>query len=141
MPWYTPPLTLCTGTGDKRLLRCMLRMLGLPRAAGREKRAIQFGSRIGKLSNERDFGSQRAANKQNAGTVPLTQLQGQAGGASSVDSAEGRSVVGAVSKAPARPPEWAAAKAAKLQRKQQQREQDRARAAAAASTVGAQGGL
>ena len=39
------------GDGDKRVLRAALRWLGLPRAAGRVKRAIQFGSRIGTLVN------------------------------------------------------------------------------------------
>ncbi len=39
------------GDGDKRVLRAALRRLGLPRAAGRVKRAIQFGSRIGTLVN------------------------------------------------------------------------------------------
>ena len=33
------------------MLRAALRRLGLPRAAGRVKRAIQFGSRIGSLVN------------------------------------------------------------------------------------------
>ena len=51
------------GLGDKRVLRQALVKLGLPEAACRVKRAIQFGSRIGKLSNRREFGSNRAANK------------------------------------------------------------------------------
>ncbi|GFH18230.1 uncharacterized protein HaLaN_14996 [Haematococcus lacustris] len=39
-------------------------------------RAIQFGSEIGKLSNVREFGSNRAANKQSAGYVSISQLGG-----------------------------------------------------------------
>lgn len=53
------------------MLRRALALLGLPRAACRVKRAIQFGSRIGKLSNTAQFGSNRAANKANAGSVAL----------------------------------------------------------------------
>jgi hypothetical protein len=49
--------------GDKRVLRQALFRLGLPEASKRVKRAIQFGSRIGKLSNRKEFGSNRAANK------------------------------------------------------------------------------
>lgn len=59
-----------------QVLREALRQLGLGTAAARAKRAIQFGSRIGKLSNRRDFGSNRAANKRNAGSVSLNQLAG-----------------------------------------------------------------
>jgi asparagine synthetase B (glutamine-hydrolysing) len=57
------------GQGDKAVLRGVAQRLGLVRAAGRVKRAIQFGTRIGKQSNVRDFGSNRAANKMRAGTV------------------------------------------------------------------------
>ncbi|MEW5303034.1 MAG: hypothetical protein WDW36_005766 [Sanguina aurantia] len=67
-------LTLPAGTGDKQVLRHALTLLGLPEAAGRPKRAIQFGSRIGKLSNCRDFGSNTAANARNAGSVQLTDI-------------------------------------------------------------------
>lgn len=63
-----------TGKGDKRVLRECLRQLGLPRAAAREKRAIQFGSRIGKHANVRDFGSGRRANAASAGSVALREL-------------------------------------------------------------------
>ena len=62
------------GSGDKLLLRAALRQLGLPRAAARVKRAIQFGTRIGKLANVRDFGSNRAANIKNAGSVALPDV-------------------------------------------------------------------
>ncbi|KAK9835136.1 hypothetical protein WJX81_000522 [Elliptochloris bilobata] len=44
-------LALPPGTGDKRLLRETLRALGLPRTAARPKRAIQFGSRLGRAAN------------------------------------------------------------------------------------------
>jgi hypothetical protein len=56
------------------VLREALRQLGLPEAAGRVKRAIQFGSRIGKLANQRDFGSGRAANKLSCGSLMLSQV-------------------------------------------------------------------
>jgi hypothetical protein len=61
----TPPSShpLSPGLGDKKVLRQALKQLGLPEASRRVKRAIQFGSRIGKLSNRREFGSNRAANK------------------------------------------------------------------------------
>ena len=62
------------GTGDKQVLRECLRILGLPRAAERVKRAIQFGSRIGKKANLRDFGSNRRANKVSAGSVKLQDV-------------------------------------------------------------------
>jgi hypothetical protein len=62
---------LRAGVGDKRILRHVLASLGLPAAAAREKRAIQFGSRIGQLSNKRDFGSNRRANKHSAGGLKV----------------------------------------------------------------------
>eukprot|EP00892_Ulva_mutabilis_P012564 jgi/Ulvmu1/9680/UM055_0018.1 len=57
--------------GDKLLLRQVATRLGLPRAAQRAKRAIQFGSRIGRAHNIRTFGSNRAANRRHAGGVPF----------------------------------------------------------------------
>jgi hypothetical protein len=63
-----------TGTGGKVILRQALASLGLPLAAAREKRAIQFGSRIGKLSNMREFGSNRKANMMSAGQVHISKL-------------------------------------------------------------------
>ena len=45
--------------------------LGLPKAAARVKRAIQFGSRLSKQTNVRDFGSNRAANIHKAGGLQL----------------------------------------------------------------------
>ncbi|KAF6256775.1 hypothetical protein COO60DRAFT_79362, partial [Scenedesmus sp. NREL 46B-D3] len=62
------------GTGDKVILRQALASLGLPQAAAREKRAIQFGTRIGKLSNMREFGSNRKANMMSAGQVHINRL-------------------------------------------------------------------
>lgn len=48
--------------------------LGLPRAAARVKRAIQFGSRLSKQTNVRDFGSNRAANIHKAGGLRLEKV-------------------------------------------------------------------
>lgn len=55
--------------GDKVLLRQVATRLGLHRAAQRAKRAIQFGSRIGRAHNIRTFGSNRAANRRHAGGI------------------------------------------------------------------------
>lgn len=54
--------------GDKALLRAVAQRAGLRRAAVREKRAIQFGTRISKAHNVRNFGSNRAANRRHAGS-------------------------------------------------------------------------
>ncbi len=70
----TADLHLPPGVGDKRVLRAALAHLGLPVAAARIKRAIQFGTRLGKLANVRQFGSNRAANKASAGSVALAAL-------------------------------------------------------------------
>ena len=72
--WLVANLAEVPGQGDKKLLRAALKQLGLPRAAARVKRAIQFGTGIGKLSNVRSFGSNRAANSQNAGSLNLSML-------------------------------------------------------------------
>ena len=66
--------SLPAGAGDKRALRAALAALGLRRAAARPKRAIQFGSRLSKHANVRDFGSGRRANAAGAGSVPLAAL-------------------------------------------------------------------
>ncbi|KXZ56248.1 hypothetical protein GPECTOR_1g216 [Gonium pectorale] len=71
-------LGLPPGQGDKRVLRRCAELLGVPQSAARVKRAIQFGSRIGKVANRRDFGSNRAANKKNAGSVALQVLLDEA---------------------------------------------------------------
>ena len=60
--FHEPP-----GVGDKLLIRQVAKLLGLHRAAKRVKRAIQFGTRISRESNRRDFGSGRRANKLSAG--------------------------------------------------------------------------
>ena len=59
------------GQGDKLILRNALRQLGLPRAAARVKRAIQFGTQLAKISNIRDFGSNRGPTARHAGTLKL----------------------------------------------------------------------
>jgi hypothetical protein len=68
-------LILClwpaAGEGDKQLLRHALREVGLPRAASRVKRAIQFGTRLGKLANIQAFGTNRSSQARHAGTMAL----------------------------------------------------------------------
>lgn len=73
---YHADLNLPPGEGDKRVLRRALQLVGMPLAAARVKRAIQFGSRIGWLSNTREFGSNRAANKAKAGSVAIDKVPG-----------------------------------------------------------------
>ena len=63
------------GRGDKRVLRRVAERLGLPDAARREKRAIQFGTRIAQLSNSRFFGSNRQANLAQAGSTVIPGLE------------------------------------------------------------------
>jgi asparagine synthetase B (glutamine-hydrolysing) len=69
------------GDGDKVLIRGVAERLGLPRAARRIKRAIQFGTRIARESNRREFGSGRRANASSAGQVKFkfTRDGGQTG--------------------------------------------------------------
>lgn len=67
-------MELPPGKGDKRVLRDALRLLGAPRAAERVKRAIQFGSRLAKRTNEREFGGTRQANARSAGRVRLKDV-------------------------------------------------------------------
>eukprot|EP00884_Botryococcus_braunii_P013351 jgi/Botrbrau1/22016/Bobra.0024s0030.1 len=64
-------LRLPPGQGDKRVLRAALMDLGLHHAAVRVKRAIQFGTRLSKQMNVQEFGSNRAANMNHAGTKKL----------------------------------------------------------------------
>jgi len=63
------------GRGDKRVLRRVAERLGLQGAARREKRAIQFGTRIAQLSNSRAFGSNRQANLAQAGSAVIPGLE------------------------------------------------------------------
>uniref|UniRef100_A0A0D3DAN5 Glutamine amidotransferase type-2 domain-containing protein n=1 Tax=Brassica oleracea var. oleracea TaxID=109376 RepID=A0A0D3DAN5_BRAOL len=89
--WEIADLEQPSGTGDKKILRqvnmlmtifnsprnfinqkCYLKvakMLGLHEVAKMPKRAIQFGSRIARESNRKNFGSNRAANQASAGSV------------------------------------------------------------------------
>jgi asparagine synthetase B (glutamine-hydrolysing) len=60
-------LQLPPGEGDKRLLRDAARVLGMPEAASRVKRAIQFGSGLGKATALQSHGSARAAKAQGGG--------------------------------------------------------------------------
>ena len=49
------------GVGDKQILRLIAQRLGLETASRLVKRAIQFGSRIAHVSDQRRFGSRRKA--------------------------------------------------------------------------------
>jgi len=68
-------LRMGLGIGDKLVLREILRKLGLPHAAGRVKRAIQFGTRLAKVTNTAQFGGTRQANAKSAGSVPLADVR------------------------------------------------------------------
>ncbi|XP_024393279.1 uncharacterized protein [Physcomitrium patens] len=72
--WEIVDLRLPIGNGDKRVLREVAMSLGLPGAATLPKRAIQFGSRIARESNKREFGSNRAANQASAGSALLSGI-------------------------------------------------------------------
>jgi asparagine synthetase B (glutamine-hydrolysing) len=52
---------LTEGNGEKMLLRRVAREFGLDKASYFKKRAIQFGTRLAKLSNVKMFGSNRKA--------------------------------------------------------------------------------
>ena len=67
-------LRMALGVGDKLVLREVLRKLGLPHAAGRVKRAIQFGTRLAKVTNAAHFGGTRQANAKSAGSVRLADV-------------------------------------------------------------------
>ncbi|KNA12485.1 hypothetical protein SOVF_125530 isoform B [Spinacia oleracea] len=71
--WEIANLTQPSGTGDKKILREVARLLGLHEAATQPKRAIQFGSRIAQESNRKNFGSNRAANQASAGSVVISK--------------------------------------------------------------------
>ncbi|WJX50672.1 hypothetical protein P8452_36944 [Trifolium repens] len=69
--WEVANLEQPSGTGDKKILREVAKLLGLYEAAVLPKRAIQFGSRIARESNRKNFGSNRAANQASAGSVRI----------------------------------------------------------------------
>ncbi|GMY25837.1 asparagine synthetase domain-containing protein 1-like isoform X1 [Fagus crenata] len=73
--WEIANLDQPSGIGDKKILREVARLLGLYEAAVLPKRAIQFGSRIARESNRKNFGSNRAANQASAGSASFDQLQ------------------------------------------------------------------
>lgn len=47
------------GVGDKKILRLVAKQLGLAMTAEFVKRAIQFGTRVAKITNEQCYGSRR----------------------------------------------------------------------------------
>lgn len=66
MPLWTYLRTLETsslteGNGEKQLLRKIAKDFGLQKASTFKKKAIQFGTRLAKLSNVKCFGSNRKA--------------------------------------------------------------------------------
>ncbi|CAJ2650380.1 unnamed protein product [Trifolium pratense] len=69
--WEVANLEQPSGIGDKKILREVAELLGLYEAAVLPKRAIQFGSRIARESNRKNFGSNRAANQASAGSVRI----------------------------------------------------------------------
>ncbi|XP_008786007.2 asparagine synthetase domain-containing protein C4F6.11c isoform X1 [Phoenix dactylifera] len=71
--WEIAELDKPSGRGDKKILREVARLLGLEGAAVLPKRAIQFGSRIARESNRKNFGCNRAANQASAGSVEIRQ--------------------------------------------------------------------
>ncbi|XP_024018287.1 asparagine synthetase domain-containing protein 1 isoform X1 [Morus notabilis] len=74
--WEVTDLDQPSGTGDKKILREVAQLLGLYEAATLPKRAIQFGSRIARESNRKNFGSNRAANQASAGSVVINTKSG-----------------------------------------------------------------
>lgn len=52
---------LTEGMGEKMLLRKVAKELGLEKSSTFKKKAIQFGTRLAKLSNIKSFGSNRKA--------------------------------------------------------------------------------
>ncbi|XP_057494290.1 uncharacterized protein LOC130779615 isoform X2 [Actinidia eriantha] len=71
--WEIADLGQPSGKGDKKILRQVAKLLGLHEAAVLPKRAIQFGSRIARESNRKNFGSNRAANQASAGSVEISK--------------------------------------------------------------------
>lgn len=72
--WMVADLRQPPGVGDKRLLRACAHHLGLEACSRRTKRAIQFGTRLAKQSNARDYGSNRAANLAKAGSASVSHV-------------------------------------------------------------------
>jgi len=72
--WEIVDLQQPIGFGDKKILRQVAISLGLTGVASLPKRAIQFGSRIARESNKREFGSNRSANQASAGSAQLREL-------------------------------------------------------------------
>ncbi|KAL7588911.1 hypothetical protein Lser_V15G37192 [Lactuca serriola] len=66
LPWEIADLGQPSGVGDKKILREVARMLHLNTTAVLPKRAIQFGSRIARESNRKNYGSNRVANQASA---------------------------------------------------------------------------
>ncbi|KAF7131758.1 hypothetical protein RHSIM_Rhsim09G0126700 [Rhododendron simsii] len=71
--WEIADLDQPSGKGDKKILREVAQLLGLHEAAVLPKRAIQFGSRIARESNRKNFGSNRAANLASAGSAEISR--------------------------------------------------------------------
>ncbi|KAL6187796.1 hypothetical protein ACLB2K_039191 [Fragaria x ananassa] len=69
--WEVTNLDQPSGIGDKKILREVAELLGLHEAATLPKRAIQFGTRIARESNRKNFGSNRAANQASAGSAVI----------------------------------------------------------------------
>ncbi|XP_030484760.2 uncharacterized protein LOC115701178 isoform X1 [Cannabis sativa] len=69
--WEVTDLNQPSGVGDKKILREVAQLLGLHEASSLPKRAIQFGTRIARESNRKNFGSNRAANQASAGSVVI----------------------------------------------------------------------
>ncbi|CAM8987935.1 unnamed protein product [Rhodiola kirilowii] len=69
--WVVADLNQPSGVGDKKILREVAQQLGISKAATLPKRAIQFGSRIARESNRKNFGSNRAANQASAGSAHI----------------------------------------------------------------------
>ncbi|KAJ4960612.1 hypothetical protein NE237_020522 [Protea cynaroides] len=74
--WEVADLDQPLGKGDKKILREVARLLGLEEVSSLPKRAIQFGSRIARESNRKNFGSNRAANQASAGSVVIHKRTG-----------------------------------------------------------------
>ncbi|XP_020599412.1 asparagine synthetase domain-containing protein 1 isoform X1 [Phalaenopsis equestris] len=72
--WDIAKLDEPGGKGDKKILREVARLPCLEAAAARPKRAIQFGSRIARESNRKNYGSNRAANQASVGSVKFAEF-------------------------------------------------------------------